>query len=477
MSFTTVWLWTLVRSLLLIAIALPWCGWLVRWIRTSPATTRTWQLLLLALPFLFPELLTGYAYSQMTRLLITGWWTREIWFDLLLLLRVIPIGTFLWHCSPPSPLSREAWHARRLALRHGEAAWKRWGILTWYWLQGPARSTLFAACGLFLVLFQEFELASLLATTSWTVWLFDAQAGGLPLAESLRYCLAPALCTWLVCGPLPWQLCGASLHSADQTTNDAPPSRLSNIFLWGYLILALSLIVVYPSVLIGRDTIPGVLALAGNSVQLRGLIQGILVAAGYGLMAGLSVDLLAGSLIRSGKQLTGWRQLAVIGSGLGLCGSLVIGLVSVALFQEPWLRPVYDTPLPVVLGLMIWLLPRALLLHGMLVVTSSPIAEHAARLLLGASDRNRSRAAGEILWKLRDRSAMAVRLLLCHWAYWDLTLPDILRPNGLEPITVRLYIDMHFGRNAMLTAKAGLTLAAPLLVLAICWPWMKRKSV
>ena len=35
MSFTAVWLWTLVRSLLLMTLALPWCGCLVRWIRLA----------------------------------------------------------------------------------------------------------------------------------------------------------------------------------------------------------------------------------------------------------------------------------------------------------------------------------------------------------------------------------------------------------------------------------------------------------
>ena len=93
MSFTAVWLWTLVRSLLLMTLALPWCGWLVRWIRSSPPRRRGWQLGLLTLPVLFPELLTGYAYSQMTRLLITGFWTRELWFDLLLLLPAAAVFT------------------------------------------------------------------------------------------------------------------------------------------------------------------------------------------------------------------------------------------------------------------------------------------------------------------------------------------------------------------------------------------------
>lgn len=480
MSFTTAWLWTLCRSLLLVGMALPWCGYLVRWIRTSPPSRRHWQLGLLALPVLFPELLTGYAYSQMTRLLITGWWTREAWFDLLLLLRVIPIGTWLWYCSPPSPLSREAIHVRRLALRSTTPLWIRWGTLSWYWLQGPARSGLFAACGLFLVLFQEFELASLLATTSWTVWLFDAQAGGLLLSESLRCCVPPAICTWLVCGLLPWLFCKSSLRTADRVSEGPAMSTAAQSAAWGYIALALGLIVIYPSLLLGRDLVPGLLALSRNSIQARGLLQGILVSAGNGLIAGFTVDLFAGWLVGQAASAGGrwrdhpWLRLVVIVSGVGLCGSLVLGLVGVALCQQPGLHIFSDTSLPPVVGLFVWLLPRALLLQGMLLVSRSPVAEHAAHLLLAAPDSRRTAAAHEILWHLRGRGATLVRLLLCHWAYWDLTLPRMLNPTGMEPATVRLYIDMHFGRNAMLTAKAGLTFLVPLIFVAVFWPWIRR---
>src|SRR5262249_8829189 len=133
----------------------------------------------------------------------------------------------------------------------------------------------------------------------------------------------------------------------------------------------------------------------------------------------------------------------------------------------------YDTSLPVIVGLMIWLLPRALLLHGMLHVTRAPIPEFSAQLLVG-QDPQRNAAAHSILWHIRGRRITIVRLLLCHWAYWDLTWPRLVNPSGLEPTTVRLYIDMDFGRNAVLTAKAGLTLLAALLLVAICWPWIKR---
>src|SRR5262249_13140515 len=149
---------------------------------------------------------------------------------------------------------------RRLAIRDEVPTWNRWGIIVWYWLQGPARTALFAGCGLFLMLFHEFELASLLATTSWTVWLFDGPAGGLSLPESLRHCVAPTICTWVVCGAVTWQLWNTPVRSAETTTGDIPVSRLGAVVLWSYLLIALSLIVVYPSVLIGQEALPGVLA-------------------------------------------------------------------------------------------------------------------------------------------------------------------------------------------------------------------------
>ncbi len=475
MTFTAAWLCTLLRSLILMALALPCCGGLVRWIRTSSPRIRNWQLGILILPILFPMLLTGYAYSQMTRLLITDWWLREIWFDLLLLLRVIPIGTLLWYYSPPSPLSREAWYARAMALHPNEPRWQRIRILSWYWLQGPARAGLFAASGLFLVLFSEFELASLLATTSWTVWLFDAQAGGLPLHESLKCCIAPASCTWLVCGILPWMFAANPLRSADHSANLKPVSTVFSLACWTFLALVWGLLVVYPCLLIGRDTLPGAMALFANSVQFRGLAQGILVAAGNALIAGVITDLLANWLLSRARR-WGWIRFTILASGFGLCGSLMISLLLVALFQSIWLRPLYDTPLPLLAGLILWLLPRAILLQGMLQSIRSPIAEHAARLLSVANDPHRQQTARDILWHIQGRNALAVRLLLCHWVYWELTLPDILTPAGLVTAPVRLYIDMHFGRNAVLTAKAGLTLAVPLLLVAISWPWLKKSA-
>src|SRR5262249_46000484 len=64
-------------------------------------------------------------------------------------------------------------------------------------------STALPATGImFLLCFQEFELASLIGRPAWTVWLFDAQVGGLALAESLRRALFPVFCQLVVILPL-----------------------------------------------------------------------------------------------------------------------------------------------------------------------------------------------------------------------------------------------------------------------------------
>jgi hypothetical protein len=467
-TFTAIWIWTFVRSLVLIAVALPLCGLLVRWIRPSSGYLRSMQWLLLSVPFLMPELLTGYAYGQMTRLLITDLWFREFWFDLILLFRVVPVGTLLWYCAPPSPLSREAIHVRRLAFRPDESAINRCRILLWYQLQGPAKAALLAGCGLFLAVFQEFELASLLATTSWTVWLFDAQAQGLPPWDSLRYLLIPSLLTWTACGSLPLAFFGSDRNSAESTSRPRPlPGWIQGV-LWTYLLTGSVLVALYPLSLIGMEAGQGVVALVHNTVHFRGLIEGILIAGGLALISAMLADVVAESLV-SEFPVRGWRRIAMFGVSGGLAGPLAIGLVVLSLFQLPVLSHHRDSIFPTLCGLIIWMLPRAVLLQGIRRSLRSPIAEHTAMLLAAAGDPSRQAGARRLQWLLNARGLFAARALLFHWTYWELTLPSLLNPTGLVSAPVRLYIDAHFARNALLTAKAGIMLVAPLVLLAIVW--------
>lgn len=466
--FTAIWIWTFFRSLVLIAVSLPLCGLLVRWIRPSSAYVRSMQWLLLSIPFLMPELLTGYAYGQATRLLITDLWFREFWFDFILFFRVVPVGTLLWYCAPPSALSREAIHARRLAFRPDESAIKRCGILLWYQLQGPVRAALLSGCGLFLAVFQDFELASLLATASWTVWLFDAQAQGLSQWDLLRHLVVPCFLTWIVCGSLPLSFLGSHRSSAESTSRPRPLPVWVQACLWSYLLIASIFVALYPISLIGMEATKGVAALAHNAIQLQGVIEGILIAGGLALISAMLADVVAESLVRQ-FPVRGWRRIAMFGVSAGLAGQLAIGLVLLSLFRLPALLPFRDSSVPTVCGLIIWILPRAVLLQGIRRALRSPIAEQTAMLLARAGDSKRQAGARRLQWLLRGRGQFAARSLLFHWSYWELTLPSLLNPIGAVSAPVRLYIDAHFARNAVLTAKAGLMLLAPLLLLAIVW--------
>ncbi len=73
--------------------------------------------------------------------------------------------------------------------RPGEPVLRRAARELGSWIAGPGRVAIGAFVVVFLLAFQEFEIASLMGITtgdahspvSWTVWLFDQHAGGLPL--------------------------------------------------------------------------------------------------------------------------------------------------------------------------------------------------------------------------------------------------------------------------------------------------------
>jgi hypothetical protein len=160
----------------------------------------------------------------------------------------------------------------------------------------------------------------------------------------------------------------------------------------------------------------------------------------------------------------------------GLSGSLLLSMGVVALFQQAGLRWLYDTPAPWVLALMIWLLPRAVLVQLWLDTTRSTESLYLAEMLIretpqtasGAnlpqpkSSRN-SRQASDLLFRLRDQPQLMGMGLLCYWAYLDLSIAYLLAPSAMPSGLVRLYNFMHFGRSSALSAEAFLFFGIPVL--------------
>jgi len=141
----------------------------------------------------------------------------------------------------------------------------------------------------------------------------------------------------------------------------------------------------------------------------------------------------------------------------GLLGALVVALLTLALFQLPGLRALYDTPVPLLAALVIILLPGALLLRRFVDAPRTAQALHLARL---AGSRR-------LVWELDTEPRFAAVALLACWAWFDFTASSILAPTGLTPVFVRLHNLAHYGQTAALSAMLLAAVAAPATVLAL----------
>src|SRR5690606_8361386 len=128
--------------------------------------------------------------------------------------------------------------------------------------RGPGRPMVLAAAAVYLLAFQEFELASLLLTTTWTVRLFDLQVGGMPLARTLPQVVLPVLCELLVLLPIIWALRYRADAQAERDRQTVMPRPAGRWLARGYLAIACWCTLAWPVWIIARESVqaPGVMA-------------------------------------------------------------------------------------------------------------------------------------------------------------------------------------------------------------------------
>lgn len=453
MTWTASLLWSSGRAVLLALLAWPCCLGLVRWLDQQTDAGRFWRWWLVAALFLFPELLVGYAYAPWVAGLP---WSAEIACSLLMGCRVLPVGVLALWLTPPSPVTPAAEHVRGFCLQTGRQhrdAWRLW----WSARIAPAIPALVLMT---LVTFQQLELPALLLATSWTDWLFVQQVGGLSLAESLRVSLTPVLL----------QL-GLIAFAASQVARDGstPTVERRPLVAWEtavvLLLLAASwlLVIVLPLVSLLAGLPQGVRPLLEQPLRWQGLLRELCGGLAISVLAALWSWQLAGVCQR--RLQTIWIPLLLVP---GLLGSLVLSLALIAAFQQPGISLVYGTPLRWLVGLTLFLLPRAWLLRTGTVRPTST-SEQLASLLSRAPDAHRQQVSRSILWRLRDQPRFFAIVCLVWWAYLDLTTAYLLAPVGLSSGVVRLYNFMHFGRTTALSMEAAVLLLFPWVIAAGVW--------
>jgi hypothetical protein len=489
--------WSILRALLVASCALlPLLVLRRAWEGTRSSRARSWIIAAAALPFFIPELLTGFHYRVQAAV-----WASELapsanaafaegLYGLLQLLRAVSAGTIVLLLLPQNPATAGGLHTWKLL---------RPVLPRRHWISGQLRllvsgvlaAPLAAWSVMAITVFQEFETAALMQIDrhplAWTVWMFDAHAAQQPLAESLRMSTAPLAVEFLLLLPLLPALCrtrgtdGRELEtwSAGELR---PASRLIHILAGSYGLAAAIILIGIPQFRLGAETLSGVRLLVSSARLLQQSLVQVLtstaVSAAAALTALSACTLAARIRHQSNRNRIHRMLLPAIILLPGLAGPLATSLTLLALFQTPPLRPLYDTWLPLLLGLTLAVLPRALALQLLLERFDKSEAIHSAEQLgLSPTAGVRSNSSS-ILWRLIDLRRLGALLLLTQWCFWNVTSTSILRPLDPEPAITRLYNEMHFARTEVLLGLTALSALAPgvLFVSGLYLRWCVRKK-
>ncbi len=457
----------LFRAGCIAGVAVAISGWLAPTLAGLRGRAKSVAWALLLAPFFTPALLISYAFSRLALALVASPQSHHALYASVLLLKLVPVAVVA-RTLMPSPLSAEARHCHHLlsAPSGFESVLFR--------LRGADPAPCFAGGLVFLLAFADFELASLWSIKTWTVVLFDAQTGGLAWRESLR------IAAW----PLAIQVAVLALLASCKTDARSAPMRSGKTSRAAlcYLAAVAGVVCLLPLLIVSVQAAAGFRAVEENFVLGNEIIASALFAVGAAAIsfrvASSSRALVLASLrnelcepsptdrtrhhqrpalkVREGGTPKPTLGTSVLPGVPGLLGSLMLALLVLALFQIPLLRPLYDTPLPLVLALTILLLPLAVLLKIGLMGRMSPM-RHIARQI----------GSRRLRWELEMQPRLAAFALLFCGAYFDFTASAILAPTRFTPVFVRLHNLAHYGQTAVLSAMMLAAFAVPILLLLL----------
>ncbi|MEE3284774.1 MAG: hypothetical protein VX311_09350 [Planctomycetota bacterium] len=463
--------WSLLRALAVAVIALPLAMILERAIKCSDPGPRRWLVAILALPFLTPGFVVGYSYSNVTLDLVRSPLLNEFFYDLLLLIQVVPVGTLVLAVAPPPPLGPMASWTSRLA-RRGQPGHVVTGHRLGQFWHGPARNRVPAIGLMALLVFHEFEIASLfrviaggrLTPASWSNALFELIAlqrlGEQSPWDLWRAGWMPMLCSLALLSPLV-ALAWSIRHERGGLRPNSQPTQtgISRRMAWAWLAAALLMGSVVPLCSLSLDafaressvwaTLPGLLPTLTHATL--SLVPTVIVAT--------TAAVLAAWLLRKR-----WITSLLLLSLPGLLGSLLLGLTLTWLLLLATPLVPRQSIITLCLGQTLWLLPRAAMLIVLLAVLPTQESSHVARLLQQAPPGPQRTAGWKLAWQQSGQRGAWMIGLICWWGFLELTLNELLAPPHWLSIAHRMYQQMHFGRNAALSTTTLIVMLVPLAV-------------
>jgi ABC-type Fe3+ transport system permease subunit len=408
-------------------------------------------------------LLVGYAYYRPALMLVNFPRTTEAVYWVVLFLRFFAAAVLIRLFAPPSPISAEAIHCQRLLRREDESCRRLiGGVLTW--LRGPGQAPIAAFAVVFLSAFQEFEIAALMGITagdvqspaSWTVWLFNWQAGGPPLTESLTYAVTPLSYELALIVPV-LILLGSWMSSPWRVEGIADSEPRGRVAGTAFLIVATLIVAGGPATIVTRGALRGIESQAASGPLLPEIGVAAAIASATVLATGV---LCAAALGFTSRKWRGW--IVSLLTLPGALGSLVLSLGVLWLFQRSVLLMFSQSLAPLTLAVTLVLLPRSFILTAVLGSGRRAEAAYCARILAHSPSMSQRQSAARLIDELEVRRFFWAAVLVWYWAYWELTAPSILAPPAATPFVVRMYNFMHYRQDDPLSVMIVASILVPL---------------
>ncbi len=436
------------------------------WLRNVAPQRKHFAWGFLLLPFFVPSLMTGFCYRDTSMALVHSPWLREFLYALIVMMQTVPVGVIILHFSPPAETSASSLYSAgliRLKLL------ERLKLL----LSSHCQYRIAAFCMLFLLSFQESDLAALMQASGWTEWMFTKHIGGLALGETIRLSLWPVLIQVPMLVPIVIWL---GKDSSTRNGEFAPPREVKffgQLFVIFWVAIANVFVFAIPFIQMIKGTMVGIDSLLQQPSIFRELGDAFLLATTSALLTIIVAAVVFSN--RNGQSLQRLRIPVLFFLLLpGSMGSLALGLLLAGIFQTETFQFAYDTPLPLILGEFCLILPKALILIYCLGKLNPAGGEYWVSLLNQSQVNQHQRTAKELAWQMTGRRRFAILVIVWFWAYFEVMLPSILAMPGLAPIGLVLYNNLHYGRIAALGAKLALMLLLP-IISAVGYLLVRRK--
>ena len=518
MSFAAAVSWSLLRAVVVAAIAVPVSAWQESAVRLESGRRRRWLLGLSLAPLFAPDLLVGYSYARFDLSLLHRPAWNEVLYLCLVTIKFVPAGLVLRLIAPPPLDSPEALHCRRLLDAATDSRAVRSG------LRHHGTRSLAAAVALLvgLLTFQEFEIASEMSVVAWAVHLFDSQARGLNIETMLQRSVVPGLLQFGGAGLLIAILARWVSPERPRWTGHADASSPRRGVSVTRTLCATGIVLLWglPLWIVGASGLSVVGSLADNRSLVGSFISELAVAVVLAMAAGIGAGCISRWLTRRLRVVTIQRNAdgevdlpdALDKEGtapnrsrqartgpvlwatalclvVGSLGSLVLSASVLAAIQLPGLVAIRDTVLPLVVTLIVLLVPRGLFLFLLVSPVLVREADFVAGLLAdGTNGDTRVRRGASLLWASGPRRMVLLTGLLSWWAFLNLTATAMLCPASINlpgttgaivPLPVRLYNLMHYGRNGPLSLMTLLSVLVPLVLFVLiervlAWRWRRK---